>query len=174
MSWSDIFYPGNPERRERLIRKHQELLHLMKGNFRATNQLIETLNEHLHLSFSPIALDEKATVKENCEVIIGRIHEIQAEVEKIDQHLKEKLEPKLYEKLLASSLTLYAHAGVVMLGFLLFGIDMIVGAVEGSIERDKLERALEDYAKALKEFRPASEEYQDSITYVRVTIEMIE
>lgn len=38
---------------------------------------------HLGLSFSPITVNEKATVKENCEIIIKRIHEIQAEVEKI-------------------------------------------------------------------------------------------
>ncbi|KAL1250898.1 hypothetical protein QQF64_018694 [Cirrhinus molitorella] len=77
----------------------------MKNNFRATNQLCETLNKYLGLSFCPIALNEKATVKENCDAIIERIREIQAEVEKIDEKLKEQLEPTLYEKLKNMSLS---------------------------------------------------------------------
>lgn len=219
MSWSDLFFPGNPERRERLIRKNQELIELMKNNFRATNQLIETLNKHLHMSFSPIALDEKATVKENCDVITKRIHEIQAEVEKIDTHLKEQLEPALYEKLLKSSLTVpdlnhvsviltrffcsaasisaigidvfcwlikngkilknitlaISKIGIAVIGGVVFGVLLVIGMVVevflGMKERDQLESALGEYEKVLKEFRPASEEYQDSITYVRIKIE---
>ncbi|XP_073694056.1 single-pass membrane and coiled-coil domain-containing protein 3-like [Garra rufa] len=220
MSWNDIFYPGNPERREKLIRKNQELLNLMENNFRATNQLAETLKKHLGWSFSPITLDEKATLKENCDVIIECIHEIQAEVEKIDMQLKEKLEPTLYEKLghknlsvpdyqkvkkalhgvcacggvasgfvvgwliyngtilanIASTLVKVAASGaaLVALGVVFLGIDMIIGAIVGSIERDKLEKALKEYDEALKEFKPASLKYQDSITEVRIRIEMSE
>uniref|UniRef100_A0A673JBS8 Single-pass membrane protein with coiled-coil domains 3 n=1 Tax=Sinocyclocheilus rhinocerous TaxID=307959 RepID=A0A673JBS8_9TELE len=213
MSWSVIFYPGNPERRERLIRKSQELRELMKNNFRATNQLIEALKEHLGLSFRPVALNEKTTVKENCDVIIERIREIQAKVEKIDQQMKAKLEPTLYEKLKNMSLSVHDYqlfSGVVsavcgvagtaavvavgwlikngkiltnmrstfgligtgimaavVVGVLFMGIDMIIGAILGGIERDQLERALEEYDRALEEFRPASEIYQDSITYIK-------
>ncbi|XDV33710.1 hypothetical protein PO909_004015 [Leuciscus waleckii] len=220
MSWSDLFFPGNPERRERLIRKGQELRELMKNNFRATNQLIEALKKHLGLSFRPVTLNEKATVKENCDVIIERIHEIQAEVEKIDQQMKKKLEPTLYEKLRNMSLTVHdyslfsdvvhavcgvaAFSSIVLVGLLVnsgsiltsmtltfgligtgamaslvvgvlfLGIDMIFGAIQGSIERDQLENALLEYDKALKEFRPASEKYQDCITYVRVRVEDLE
>ncbi|XP_048012568.1 single-pass membrane and coiled-coil domain-containing protein 3-like isoform X1 [Megalobrama amblycephala] len=224
MSWSDLFYPGNPERREQLIRKSQEVHELMKNNFRATNQLSEALNKHLGLSFSPIALNESATVKENCDVIIQRIREIQAEVLKIDEKLKEKLEPALYEKLKNMSLSVpdfqlvssavHAVCGVaaiastaavvtelivwlinniniltdmsetfhqigiaviatVTLGVFFAGIDMIAQAFIGSIERDELEKALEEYDKALEEFRPASEKYQDNIIYVRIRLEMM-
>ncbi|XP_067284783.1 single-pass membrane and coiled-coil domain-containing protein 3-like [Pseudorasbora parva] len=166
--WSDLFYPGNPERRQRLTRKHQELLELMKNNFRATNQLIETLKKHVGLSFSPIAVNEKASVKENCEVIIARIREIQAEVEKIDTHLKEKLEPTLYKKLSVHVLTPVLYNDVFLP---IIGVDMIAGAIGGSVSRDQLEKALEEYEKTLDEFRPASEQYQDSITYVRIRLE---
>lgn len=99
MSWSDVFFPDNPAKREEVIRRNQELRELMKNNFRATNQLIEILDKHLGLSFSPIYLNNDATIKENCEVMIQRMHEIQAEVKKIEEKLKEKLEPDLYEKL---------------------------------------------------------------------------
>uniref|UniRef100_A0A671LX50 Single-pass membrane protein with coiled-coil domains 3 n=1 Tax=Sinocyclocheilus anshuiensis TaxID=1608454 RepID=A0A671LX50_9TELE len=218
MSWSDLFYPGNPQRRERLIRKSQELRELMKNNFRATNQLIEALKEHLGLSFRRVVLNEKDTVKENCDVIIERIREIQAEVKKIDQQMKAKLEPTLYEKLKNMSLSvpdyqlfsgvvsavcgITALASIVLVawlitngyiltnitltfgligtgimatvvvGVLFMGIGMIIGAILGGIERDQLERALEEYDRALEEFRPASEKYQDSITYVRIRLAM--
>ncbi|KAI2665909.1 Single-pass membrane and coiled-coil domain-containing protein 3 [Labeo rohita] len=190
----------------------------MENNFRATNQLTETLKKHLGWSFSPITLNEKATVKENCDVIIECIHEIQAEVEKIDMQLKEKLEPTLYEKLRNENLSVndyqifrkavYDVCGVggsasivavnwlikngtiltnitssfakfatglaagVALGVVFMGIDMIVGAILGSIERNELEKALKEYDEALKEFKPASVKYQDSITEVRKRIEM--
>ncbi|XP_073688689.1 single-pass membrane and coiled-coil domain-containing protein 3-like [Garra rufa] len=174
MSWSDIFYPGNPERRERLQRKHQKLLDLMKNNFHATNQLIETLEKHFGWSFSPISLNEEATVKENCDVIIERIREIQAKVEKIDTQLKEKLEPTLYEKLKNMNLSVKVHTlalGTALLGVGIFPIGMIIGAVAGSTERNQLERDLEEYEKALQEFKPASEIYQDNIIYVRIRLE---
>ncbi|KAL0151506.1 hypothetical protein M9458_053158 [Cirrhinus mrigala] len=214
MNWSDIFYPGNPERREKLIRRNQELLNLMENNFRATNQLTETLKKHLGWSFSPITLNEKATVKENCDVIIECIHKIQAEVEKIDMQLKKKLEPTLYEKLRNENLSVndyqifrnavYNVCGVgssastvavtwlikngtilanitsgfakfatglaagVALGVVFMGIDMIIGAILGSIERNELEKALKEYDEALKEFKPASVKYQDSITEIKI------
>ncbi len=104
--WSDIFYPENPKRREQLIRRSQELQDLMKNNFRATNQLIDAMNKHLNCYFQHIFLNENATLRENCDVMIGCIHKIQAEVERIDKKLKEKLEPTLYEKLRNLSLIL--------------------------------------------------------------------
>ncbi|XP_048011690.1 single-pass membrane and coiled-coil domain-containing protein 3-like [Megalobrama amblycephala] len=57
------------------------------------------------------------------------------------------------------------------LGVVFMGIDMIVEAILGSIERDKLEKVLKEYDEALKEFKPASEKYQDNITYIRIKIE---
>ncbi len=221
MSWRDIFYPEIPEKRDRLIRKSQELQELMKYNFQATNQLIETLKKHLCLSFSPIYLNEKATVRKNCDVLIDRIRQIQAEVEKIDKKLKDKLEPALYEKLKNMSLSDYENQQVskalktwcgvtaiactiplvgwlikngniltnitstfikigtgllatVLLGVAFIGIEMIIQAILGKIEHAQLEKALKEYDEALEEFRPASEIYQDSITYIRIKLEMTE
>uniref|UniRef100_A0A8C1M2D3 Uncharacterized protein n=1 Tax=Cyprinus carpio TaxID=7962 RepID=A0A8C1M2D3_CYPCA len=220
MSWSDVFFPDNPAKREEVIRRNQELRELMKNNFRATNQLIEVLDKHLGLSFSRIYLNNNATIKENCEVMIQRMHEIQAEVKKIDEKLKEKLEPHLYEKLKTLSLSVEdlkqiklilsgslgalsfvsftvvgyliksgrilaniistckkVCAGVVSslaLGVLFMGVDMMISAILGAKERDQLEQVLEEYKKALDEFRPASEKFQDNITYVKIKIEMMQ
>ncbi|XP_056591459.1 single-pass membrane and coiled-coil domain-containing protein 3-like isoform X1 [Triplophysa dalaica] len=219
MSWSDIFYPGNPQRREDLIRRSQDLRNLMESNFRATNRLIDVLNEHLGYSFSKITLDEKADVKHNCDTIIGCMREIQAAVEKIDKKLKDKLEPHLYEKLKKfdlKSLSAFDHSNIasivlgvtgagttavvcslmkcgtilenivlkhgllkssivagVVIGVVFLGIDMIIGAIMGSYERNQLEDALKEYDRVLKEFKPASEKYQDSIFEVMAEIKMI-
>jgi len=51
---------------------------------------------------------------------------------------------------------------------------MIISGILGAIERGELERALEEYDEALEEFRPVSEKYQDSITYIRIRLEMSE
>ncbi|KAK9976717.1 hypothetical protein ABG768_021922 [Culter alburnus] len=217
--WSDLFYPDNPKRREQLICKSQEFQDLMKSNFRATNQLIDVMNEHLNCSFQHIELNENATLHDNCNVMIECMHKIQAVVEKIDKELKEKLEPTLYEKLLNLSLlpedfksisiaiaavcgvqsiqattiiSILINTGDILvnlisqigkfgagtlacfgLAVVFLGIDMIVEAILGSIERDNLEKALKEYDEALSEFEPASEKYQDNITYVRIKIEEI-
>lgn len=209
---SDLLYPGNPKRREDVIRKSQELQDLMSRNFSATNQLIDVLKKHLGLSFSHITVDEKASVKTNCEVIINRIHEIQAKVEEIDKKLKDKLEPTLYEKLTHASLSEYEHSlvatavdaacliagsgtflvvrllmrneafltamrasfgafatgpfALLAIGVIFLGIDVIIEAILGAIERSQLEEALKNYEEALTAFKPASESFQHSIYYV--------
>ncbi|KAL1272116.1 hypothetical protein QQF64_031132 [Cirrhinus molitorella] len=218
--WSDIFYPDNPKRREQLIRKNQELQDYMKSNFLATNELIDVMNKHLCCSFNHITLKETATLQENCDVMIGCIHEIQAVVEKIDKELKEKLEPTLYEKLrnkglsaedftviskiiegvcgiatagsitlvgllidkgiilanIASKCALIATSTLASVGLaaVFLGIDMIVEAILGSIERDQLKAALEEYDRVLEDFGPASADYQYRITYVTIKIEEIQ
>lgn len=60
------------------------------------------------------------------------------------------------------------------LAVVFLGIDMIVEAILGSIERDQLKAALEEYDKALEDFEPASEKYQHSIAYVQIKIEDME
>ncbi|XP_067249288.1 single-pass membrane and coiled-coil domain-containing protein 3-like [Chanodichthys erythropterus] len=219
MGWSDYFYPDNPKRREELIRKSQEFKDLMKSNFYATNQLIDVMNEHLSCSFQHIKITEGSSLHDNCNVMIECMHKIQAEIEKIDKELKEKLEPTLYEKLLSLSLlpedfkvvskVVEGVCGVATVGsttlvgllidkgkilgnitstfakiaagtlacfglaVVFMGIDMIVEAILGSIERDNLEKALKEYDDALSEFEPASIEYQYNITYAKVKIEGI-
>lgn len=105
ISWIDLFYPDIHKKREDLIRKNQEILDLMDSNFFATNQLIGVLNRHYNYSFKRIELNRNDTVKKNCDVLIDCMHEIQAKVDEIDQGLKKKLEPEVYEKLKNMSIT---------------------------------------------------------------------
>nr|XP_014425853.1 single-pass membrane and coiled-coil domain-containing protein 3-like [Pelodiscus sinensis] len=99
MSWSDIFYPDNPRRRERVARLHQELVNCMELNFDATNDLIGALNTHCQCKLHPIHIQEKGTLQDNCNVLLAAIKAVQGELQDIDEQLKRKLEPHLYRKL---------------------------------------------------------------------------
>ncbi|MBN3312211.1 SMCO3 protein, partial [Atractosteus spatula] len=218
MSWSDAFF-DNSEKREQVIRKNQELRELMKNNFRATNQLIEILNKHLGLNFTLITLNNDATIKENCDVMIKRMDEIRAKIEEIDKVLKEKLDSALYENLrnLSASVKDYKAVSLVVhgvcglltfaapfvigwliksgrlltnvtstcarlccgslssltFGMLFLAIDIVIQIILGKKENNELIKILKEYDEALKEFRPASEKFQDNLTYVRVKLERI-
>lgn len=81
--------------------------------------------------------------------------------------------------ILANITSKYASIGAgslasVGLAVVFLGIDMIVEAILGSIERNQLKAALEEFDKALEDFRPASEKYQHSIIYVQIKIESME
>ncbi|NXY84208.1 SMCO3 protein, partial [Alcedo cyanopectus] len=216
MALSDLLYPDNPKRRQELIDLHQELLNCMSTNFRATNELAEVLNEHLGCTITHIQMRESSTVKENCDIIIQAMSEIQHQVQKIDSDMKEKLEPVLYQKLydikepelekiaiaqrifsivlgeatstasmvamklLGSSLialtvgkliSLLAQIGASVLGgisitILGLGIEMILHAILGAVERNQLLTAVRSYEMHLAEFKAASEKYQCAIREV--------
>ncbi|CAM2098111.1 single-pass membrane and coiled-coil domain-containing protein 3 [Caretta caretta] len=216
MALSDLLYPDNPKRRQEVIRLHQELLDCMLVNFHATDELIAVLNAHLGCTIAQIKMEKGGTIKENCDIIIQAMSEIQQEVWKIDKKMKEMLEPMLYQKLYdikepemekiaiahkafsivlgeATSIagmvavkligsnmiiiavnklvTLLAQIGASVLGgigvaILGLGIDMILQAILGAVERDQLLGIVKSYEEHLVEFKAASEKYQRAITEV--------
>ena len=100
IAWGDMFYPGNPERRRRVIQLTQQLYDHLDENFRATNVLSEFLNENItEANFTPVHVDEDQTLKHNCEVLERRVKDIQSILEKIDRMLAERLDTDLYRKL---------------------------------------------------------------------------
>lgn len=99
MAQSDFLYPENPKRREEVHHLHQQLLGCLSDSFRATNELIEVLNMHLGCRLASIEMNRNGTIKENCDTIIQAVMEIQKELQKVDEALKDKLEPTLYRKL---------------------------------------------------------------------------
>ncbi|XP_074840057.1 single-pass membrane and coiled-coil domain-containing protein 3 [Carettochelys insculpta] len=216
MALSDFLYPDNPKRRQEVIRLHQELLDCLLINFHATDELIAVLNEHLGCTIAQIKMEEGGTIKENCDIIICAISEIQREIWKIDKEMKEMLEPILYQKLydlkepemekiaiarkvfsivlgeatsIASMVavkligsnvvivavnklaTLLAQIGASVLGgigiaILGLGIDIILQAILGAVERDQLLAIVKSYEEHLAEFKTASEKYQQAIAEV--------
>ncbi|XP_008138661.2 single-pass membrane and coiled-coil domain-containing protein 3 [Eptesicus fuscus] len=99
MAQSDFLYPENPRRREEVHHLHQQLLDCLSDSFRATNELIGVLNMHLGCRLASIEMNRNGTIKENCDTIIQAVMEIQKELQKVDEALKDKLEPTLYRRL---------------------------------------------------------------------------
>ncbi|XP_053548455.1 single-pass membrane and coiled-coil domain-containing protein 3 [Bombina bombina] len=221
MSLKNLLYPNNPKRREEVSRLHRQLLDCMASNFQQTNKLILALKKHLGCQISPIEMKYNSTIKENCNIFIKTMEEIQQEVQKIDEQLKTLIEPTLYQKLhdlkepepqkveivqkvisvimgkatatasaiivkLVSSnitnlivnklVTLLAQIGASVLGslgitLLGLGIDAIICAILGAVERDQLETSMKEYEESLAEFKPASETYQQAIVRVITALE---
>ncbi|EHB13165.1 hypothetical protein GW7_19635 [Heterocephalus glaber] len=99
MAQSDFLYPENPRRRQEVTRLHQQLLDCLSDSFQATNKLIDVLNVHLGCRLASIEMKRDGTIKENCDIIIYAVTKIQKELQKVDEALKDKLEPTLYRKL---------------------------------------------------------------------------
>lgn len=99
MAQSDFLYPENPRRRQEVNRLHQQLLDCLYDSFQATNKLIEVLNMHLGCRLDSIEMKKDGTIKENCDIIIRAMTKIQSLLQKVDEALKDKLEPTLYRKL---------------------------------------------------------------------------
>ena len=64
-----------------------------------------------------------------------------------------------------------ALAGV-LLGVLALGVDVILSAILGRVEKDKLNDAIDDLQKTLDDFEPASREYNRTITRVEIYMEI--
>lgn len=202
-------------------RLHQQLLDCLSDSFQVTNKFTGVLNTHLGCRLAFIEMKSEGTIKENCDIIIQAMTKIQKELQKVDQALKDKLEPTLYRKLqdvkereaekiaivqkvisvilgeatsaasavavklVGSSVTpgiinklvsVLAHIGTSLLGsigvaVLSLGIDMIIQAILGAVERTQLQAAIKSYEKHLEEFKAASEKYHHAITEVTTAVQ---
>ncbi|KAJ6656319.1 hypothetical protein lerEdw1_003822 [Lerista edwardsae] len=220
MNLSDLLYPGNPKRRQEVTDLHRKLLDCLQLDFKATNELIDTLNAHLGAGLPHIAMKGEGTIKENCDIIIHVLQEIQREVRKSDRDMKGKLEPGMYlrlydlkqpelgkiavahsivstilgeatatagtvaVKLMCSNLVtvtvskllaLLAQIGVSVLGgigigILGLGLDIILHAILGAVERETLLAAIQSYEQHLAAFEEASEAYQAAVAELSASL----
>lgn len=220
MNLSDLLYPNNPTRRQEVIDLHQKLLDCLQLNFKATNELTETLNVHLGAGITPVIMKADGTVKENCDIIVQVLSEIQQEVRKLDRDMKEELEPGMYQKLydikqpelgkiavarsivstilgeatatasivavklicshvvtitVSRLIALLAQIGVSVLGgigigVLGLGMDIILHAILGAVERETLLASIQSYEQHLAEFEEASKAYQCAIAEVSALV----
>ncbi|XP_065276365.1 single-pass membrane and coiled-coil domain-containing protein 3-like [Emys orbicularis] len=220
MSWSDILYPDNPARREKVVRLHQELIDCIELNFDTTNELIGVLNTHCQFKLHPIKMNRNGTVRENCDILLAAIKSIQDTLQAIDARLKSELEPDLYRKLhdfqepdakkmqilrnvatvvsglagtvamgifiklalsqvvsrvLTQTTMVLAKIGASVIGavagmILGVGVDLILSAILGAVERDHLEAKIQELSALVSEFKPASREYNKTIIKISCTL----
>ena len=84
--FKDIFYPDNPKRRDKVVRKYQEILDCMKDNFNATNKLAEYMKQNYDVksgvgkivhSYNELTVKEGITIKENCDMFLKETEKLQ-------------------------------------------------------------------------------------------------
>ncbi|XP_043923867.1 single-pass membrane and coiled-coil domain-containing protein 3-like [Protopterus annectens] len=97
MACRDLLFPSNEKKRNQTIRLHQDIVSCVERNFDTTNKVSEICNKYLHTNFYPIKVKEADTLEESCKVLKMQIHRIQQHLSKIDNELKNALEPDLYE-----------------------------------------------------------------------------
>ncbi|XP_063800289.1 single-pass membrane and coiled-coil domain-containing protein 3 [Pseudophryne corroboree] len=89
-------------------------------------------------------------------------------VKLISSNITTVLANKLITLLAEIGASVLGAVGIAVLGL---GIDVIIGAILGAVERDQLERSVKEYEMYLAEFKPASESYQDAILCVTSKLE---
>ena len=87
--FKDIFYPGNPERRNKVQRKYQQVLGCMKDNFYATNKLSDYLKRNFNVktpagrvvhTVKQVSVKNGLTIKENCDIFLKEVDKLQIAV----------------------------------------------------------------------------------------------
>ena len=106
MSFADLLYPGNSERREKCIRLSQEIYDAMSNNFKSTNDLIKIMRDKLGVKMSTITFDNEKTIEANATTLTSKIKEIQDSLDEGLRSYKTKIEPHCYEKLFNDALTI--------------------------------------------------------------------
>ncbi|XP_066578722.1 single-pass membrane and coiled-coil domain-containing protein 3 [Amia ocellicauda] len=59
----------------------------------------------------------------------------------------------------------------VAVGLIGLGVDVLISAILGAVEKRNLDLVLQEYRALIEDFRPANEKYQDDLTYVVYKIE---
>lgn len=79
MSWTDVIYPRNLEMKTTLAHLSGQLYILLESCFKAVNNLISCIEEYLPgQKFENIAVKTSQSLRDNCSLIMERVHEINA------------------------------------------------------------------------------------------------
>ena len=102
------FFSGKEKHSEEVIKLATKLKTLVEINFKATNELINMLNENAMLNppVENIKVDDKATLKEITATLVACIVQLQQKTERVHATLQNELDPKAYERLLSPDVNL--------------------------------------------------------------------
>ncbi|XP_025931903.1 uncharacterized protein LOC112971068 [Apteryx rowi] len=90
---------GFESEKERLLRASQDLYDLVCMYISSTNTIFRILNEHLGTNFPIISVKENFSVKENLQLLVNALKEMQVIVETKDKDVQEKISHSLYAKI---------------------------------------------------------------------------
>ncbi|KGL76058.1 hypothetical protein N309_01412, partial [Tinamus guttatus] len=84
--------------RQRLLRASQDLHDLVYMYISSANTIFQILNEHLGTNLPIISVKENFSIKENLQLLVNYLKEMQVIVETKDKDVQEKISNSLYAK----------------------------------------------------------------------------
>ncbi|KAL3889178.1 hypothetical protein ACJMK2_001529 [Sinanodonta woodiana] len=100
MSWTDILYPGNSDMKIRLASLSGQLYTLVENCFVSVNHLIDSIHQYLPgLKFEKICMNDSKSLADNCNIIIGRVNEINAYVTQKGKDVELLIGTELFKQL---------------------------------------------------------------------------
>ncbi|KFV01902.1 hypothetical protein N339_10179, partial [Pterocles gutturalis] len=85
--------------KERLLRACQNLYDLVYIYVSSTNTVFRLLNTHLGTNFPILSVKENFSVKENLQLLVSALKEMQARMEPKDKDVQESIRHNLYAKI---------------------------------------------------------------------------
>ncbi|KAM9293459.1 uncharacterized protein C12orf60 homolog [Morus bassanus] len=85
--------------KERLVRACQNLHDLVYIYVSSTNTIFRLLNEHLGTNFPIMSVKENFSIKENLQLLVSALKEMQATMERKDKDVQESISHSLYAKI---------------------------------------------------------------------------
>lgn len=85
--------------KERLLKACQNLYELVYIYVSATNTIFRILNHHLGTNFPIMTVKENFSIKENLQLLVNALKEMQATMETKDKDVQESMKQRLYAKI---------------------------------------------------------------------------
>ncbi|XP_075043539.1 single-pass membrane and coiled-coil domain-containing protein 3 [Mixophyes fleayi] len=150
-------------------------------NMADIQEQVQKIDDQLKIILEPILYEKLHDIKESepnkieiaqkvVSVILSKATTSASAVivKLISSNITTILANKLMTLLAQIGASVLGAVGIAVLGL---GIDVIIGAILGAVERDKLECSVKEYEMYLADFKPASEAYQEAILSVTSKLE---
>ncbi|XP_015715139.1 uncharacterized protein LOC107312338 [Coturnix japonica] len=92
--------------KDRLVKACQNLYELVYIYVSATNTIFKILNQHLGTNFPILAVKENFSIKENLQLLISALKDMQATMETKDKDVQESMKLRLYARISGPILSL--------------------------------------------------------------------
>ncbi|XP_045200854.2 single-pass membrane and coiled-coil domain-containing protein 3-like [Mercenaria mercenaria] len=98
--FEDLFYPDNPKRRAKLEQNIGALYNNLTIDVKATNDLVDIINTHLHQNITHVEINNNDTIKANAQRIVDCVNAINKVIKEKVEEIKTKLDPEIFKKLM--------------------------------------------------------------------------
>ncbi|KAK3588604.1 hypothetical protein CHS0354_001929 [Potamilus streckersoni] len=151
MYWLDYCFTGDLEK-EIMLEECGMLKALLRKCFTAVNQLIYRIEENFPgEKLEKIHLQTSACLGDNCIIIIERINQIEKLLEEREFDVETRMDTKLFKELKNRSKKF--EINIIKISNT---ITRTLSAIYGASERENLDHAVDEYARAVDDFKPGA------------------